>query len=64
MQHRSTMKASYSKERKQRRQVQSEVLEAKKRIETLEKSEAKLKKWEDRKHSINHYLDLVGKMAR
>ena len=60
----STMETAYSKERKQRHQAQSEVLNLKERIETSVKSEAKLKKWERREPAINHYLGLVAKMAK
>ncbi|RMY27050.1 hypothetical protein D0866_10422 [Hortaea werneckii] len=40
------MEAAYGKERKQRRQIQNEVLDLKSRIEELEKCEARLAKWE------------------
>ena len=64
-QHRQqAIEAAYSRERKQRRQVQSELLDLKARIETLEKGEAQLKKWEARKPVINHYLSVVGEMAK
>ncbi|KAK5127574.1 hypothetical protein LTR85_006914 [Meristemomyces frigidus] len=58
------MEAAYSKERKQRRQIQAEVLELRTRVEELEKGETQLKKWEARKPLINHYLGAVGEMAR
>ncbi|RMY54067.1 hypothetical protein D0865_04933 [Hortaea werneckii] len=57
------MEAAYGKERKQRRQIQNEVLDLKSRIEELEKCEARLAKWESRKPIINHYLSIVGDMA-
>ena len=60
----SAAEASNSKERKQRRQIQSEVLELKTRVETLQKAEAELQKWESRKDVINHYLGIVGHMAK
>lgn len=58
------MEAAYSKERKQRRQIQAEVLDQKSRLDELEKLEAQLRKWEKRKPLINHYLGLVGEMAK
>jgi len=58
------VESAYSKERKQRRQVQSELLDVKARVETLEKGESQLKKWEARKPVINHYLSVVGEMAK
>lgn len=58
------MEAAYGKERKQRRQIQNEVLDLKSRIEELEKCEARLAKWESRKPIINHYLGIVGDMAK
>ena len=58
------MEAAFSKERKQRRQVQAEVIEQKERIAELEKLEVKLNKWEARKPIINHYLAAVNDMAK
>ncbi|KAI7191191.1 hypothetical protein KC316_g6896, partial [Hortaea werneckii] len=58
------MEAAYGKERKQRRQIQNEVLDLKSKIEGLEKCEARLAKWESRKPVINHYLGIVGDMAK
>ncbi|RMY74171.1 hypothetical protein D0864_10073 [Hortaea werneckii] len=58
------MEAAYVKERKQRRQIQNEVLDLKGKIEELEKCEARLAKWESRKPIINHYLGIVGDMAK
>ncbi|KAI6829357.1 hypothetical protein KC332_g6892 [Hortaea werneckii] len=58
------MEAAYGKERKQRRQIQNEVLALKSKIEELEKCEARLAKWESRKPIINHYLGIVGDMAK
>lgn len=53
VQKQSAMETAYSKERKQRRQLQSELQELKQRIETLEKAEARLKKWEERRPVID-----------
>ncbi|KAI7210170.1 hypothetical protein KC333_g8365 [Hortaea werneckii] len=58
------MESAYGKERKQRRQIQNEVLDLKSKIEELEKCEARLAKWESRKPIINHYLGIVGDMAK
>ena len=60
----TTMEAAYSKERKGRRQVQSELLESRNRVEALEKCEARLKKWEDRKPVLDHYLNTFSDMAK
>jgi len=57
------MESAYSKERKQRRQVESDVHVLNARIDDLAKSDAKLKKWEARKPKIDHYLRVVGDMA-
>lgn len=54
------MESTLSKERKQWRKHEVELNE---RIAALEKTEAKLKKWEARKAMINHYLGLVSKMS-
>lgn len=58
------LEAAHSKERKERRRVQSEVLELKAREQEFESTEAGLRKWEGRKPVINHYLAAVGEMAR
>ena len=64
LQKQTAMEAAFSKERKQRRQVQSELQELKNRVESLEKCEAKLKKWQDREPEINHYLHMFALMAQ
>ena len=64
LQKQATMETACSNERKARRQVQTELLELNNRIERLEKSEAQLKKWEARKPAINHYMSVVGEMAK
>jgi flagellar motility protein MotE (MotC chaperone) len=61
--HQQAMETAFSKERKQRRQVQQEVLDLKSRLEDLEEKEVKLQKWEARKDVINHYLKVVNVMA-
>ncbi|RMZ02840.1 hypothetical protein D0862_05885 [Hortaea werneckii] len=60
----SVMESAYGKERKQRRHIQNEVLDLKSKIEELEKCETRLAKWESRKPIINHYLGIVGDMAK
>ncbi|EME38534.1 hypothetical protein DOTSEDRAFT_140871 [Dothistroma septosporum NZE10] len=57
---RRILESSISKERKQWRKQEADM---KDRIVVLEKGEAKLKKWEQRREMINHYLGLVGKMG-
>lgn len=56
--------ASFSNERKQRRQSQSEVLDLQSRLERFEEVESKLKIWETRKPKIYHYLGVFGEMMR
>ncbi len=57
------MEKACSQERKARRQCQADNEELKSRIETLEKAETQLRKWESRKATINHYMSQVGAMA-
>ena len=61
---RNTTEAAYSKEHKQRRKLQDEMLGLKARIKALEVAEVKLQKWEARKPFINHYLQAVNDMSR
>jgi Skp family chaperone for outer membrane proteins len=56
--------AALSKERKIRKKLQSEQAELQKKIETLQKAEAQLKKWEDRKPIISHYMDAFCEMSK
>lgn len=49
----SVMEAACSKERKHRRQLQSELQALQERIEGLEQREVEWKKWEERKPMIN-----------
>jgi flagellar motility protein MotE (MotC chaperone) len=58
------MAESYSKERKARRRLQSEQQELRQRMEALQKAEAQLKKWEDRKPLINHYMNGFTEMTK
>lgn len=59
-----TMESSCTKERKQRRQLQSQALDLQKRLEHLQEIELKLKMWETRKPKIYHYLGVFGQMMR
>lgn len=58
------MEIAFAKERKQRRQLQSNMLEAQARLERLQEIGSKLKKWEDRKPAIYHCLGAFGEMTR
>lgn len=49
----SAMESACSKERKYRRQLQSELQPLQQRIESLEEREAEWKKWEERRPMIN-----------
>ena len=53
-----------SRERKRRQSMQVELTELQNRVKDLEDSAKQLKKWEDRKPVINHYLQAVSLMAR
>lgn len=59
-----TLEASCTKERKQRRQLQSQALDLQKRLEHLQEVETKLEMWETRKPKIYHYLGVFGQMMR
>lgn len=59
-----TAESSFSKERKQRRLSQSEVLNLQSRMEGFEEIDSKLKMWETRKPRIYHYLGIFGEMMR
>ncbi|TKA65840.1 hypothetical protein B0A55_09121 [Friedmanniomyces simplex] len=60
---RHAMETSYSRQHKQRRHLQQEILELKARVEAMEGAEAKLRKWEARKPLIHHYLQAVNDMS-
>ncbi|KAK0284100.1 hypothetical protein LTR35_005814 [Friedmanniomyces endolithicus] len=60
---RNATETAYSKEHKQRRKFQDEILGLKARIKALEVAEVKLQKWEARKPFINHYLQAVNDMS-
>ena len=53
LQKQTAAEASYAKERKQRRQLQSKVQELQQQVETSAKGEAELKMWEKRKPMIS-----------
>lgn len=58
------LETSFSKERKQRRESQSNALTLAARMEHLEEVESKLKMWEARKPKIFHYLGVFGDMMK
>ena len=58
------MEESYSKERKARRRLQSEQEELRQHVEALQKVEVQLKKWEDRKPFISHYMNGFAEMTK
>ena len=64
LQKQATSEAALSKERKIRKKLQSEQAELQKKIESLQKAEAQLKKWEDRKPVINHYMNAFTEMTK
>lgn len=57
---RRAMENTLSKERKQWRTQEADL---NKRVASLEQTEARLNKWEQRKAKIDHYLNLVTKMS-
>lgn len=57
---RRILESTFSKERREWHKQESAFKE---RIAAMEKAEAKLRKWEQRRDMINHYLGLVGKMG-
>ena len=59
-----SMEAAYSKERKQRRQLQTEHLASKSQLSDLENTRAKLEMWEKRKPKIFHYLGVFSEMLK
>lgn len=66
-QKRAAAEQGHAKERKHRKQLQTEMKRLEKQISTSreesEKAEAQLKKWRDRQPIINHYLGVVKTMA-
>lgn len=60
----STSEAAVSKERKIRKRLQLEQAKQQKKIESMQKAEAHLKKWEDRKPVINHYMNAFSEMTK
>lgn len=64
LQEQSAANATASKERKTRKRLQSEQVEMQNRVAALQKMEAKVMKWEDRKPVINHYMNAFPEMAK
>lgn len=59
------METALSKERKQWRKREAEIQQAlKERDIEIETADAKLRKWDSRKDVINHYMGIVGSMAK
>lgn len=58
------MEKALSKERKQRRQLHTEVQDFQVRVERLDQVETSLKQWEARKPKIFHYLGVFGEMMK
>lgn len=53
-----------ARERDHRRQADANVQELETKVKSLEEKEAQLEKWQERKPYIQHYLDLLPRMAR
>ena len=64
LQEQSATNAALSKERKARKRLQSEQVELQNRVAVLQKMEAEVKKWEDRKPVINHYMKAFPEMTK
>jgi uncharacterized protein YlxW (UPF0749 family) len=60
----SAANAALSNERKARKRLQSEQFELQTRVAALQKMKAQVKKWEDRKPIINHYMKAFPEMAK
>lgn len=59
-----TLERTFSNERRQRRELQSEVLDLRDKSNRVEETESKLKMWESRKPKIYHYLGVFGEMMK
>lgn len=58
------MEAALSRERKDRRQVEKQVSGLQTKVNSLQKSDAKLQRWEARKTIIHHNLGQVESMVK
>lgn len=58
------IEAAFAKERKQRRQLQTDLLEAQAQLEQLQGVQSKLKMWESRKPAIYHCLGAFPEMTQ
>lgn len=58
------LETAYSKERKERRQLQTELLALENQVGLLKEAEAELHKWQDKKPEILHCLGAFGEMSR
>lgn len=62
---RRVMEATLSSERRQWRKREAEIEAALKEKDALnEDRDAQLRKWEKRKHVINHYMSIVEPMSK
>jgi uncharacterized protein YlxW (UPF0749 family) len=64
LQEQSATIATLSKERKARKRLQSEQVELQNCVAALQKVKAQVKKWEDRKPVISHYMTAFPVMAK
>lgn len=55
---------AFSKERKQRRQLQTDLTNQQMRLERLDVLEKEIKQWQARKPKIFHYLGVFGTMMK
>ena len=60
----SAADVTLSKERKARKRLQIEQVELQNRVAALQKMEREVKKWEDRKPVINHYMKAFPEMTK
>lgn len=58
------LEAACSKERNQRRQLQSNLQDRQAEVERMRGVESKLKQWEARKPVITHYLGIFGDIMK
>lgn len=56
--------AALTEERKIRKRLQSEQTVLQEKVETLQKMEAQVRKWEDRTPVISHYMNAFTEMTK
>lgn len=64
LQEQSATIVTLSKEREARKRLQSEQVELQNRVAALQRMEAQVKKWEDRKPVINRYMKAFPVMTK